>query len=146
MTPRTELYVHSLRVLDVPARPSPSAMRSLTGSAIDVLTTASTWTGLSIKQSHWRGVTYNAKHIFDANKYDHNGEDLPVRDTINPRNVVRRNDDLPGNHGHAEANKSAYTQTCEGTDHDLYDAGKSETDTRMYGVHASHRSPEIDDE
>lgn len=43
MTPRTVLYEHNLSEFDVPAYPRPSAMRSLTGKAMDVFTTASTW-------------------------------------------------------------------------------------------------------
>ena len=42
MTPSTELQVQSFKEFDVPACPRPSAMRSLTGKAIEVLTTAST--------------------------------------------------------------------------------------------------------
>ena len=43
MVPSTELYVHSFSELDVPAYPRPSAIRSLTGRAIEVFTTASTY-------------------------------------------------------------------------------------------------------
>jgi hypothetical protein len=42
MTPRMILYVRTFSELEVPARDKPSAIRSLTGRVIDVLTTAST--------------------------------------------------------------------------------------------------------
>ena len=55
-------------------------------------------------------------------------------------------DALPRNHGHTEAHESAYTETGQRTDDDFYDAGERETDTRVYSVHAAHRSPEVYDE
>lgn len=43
ITPRIALYDTTFRVLEVPARLKPSAIRCLTDSVTDVLPTASTW-------------------------------------------------------------------------------------------------------
>lgn len=43
MVPRMVLYETTFRVLEVPARLSPSAIRSLTGRATEVFPTASTF-------------------------------------------------------------------------------------------------------
>ena len=40
--PRIAIYERTFKVLEVPARPRPSAMRCFTGSVTDVLPTAST--------------------------------------------------------------------------------------------------------
>src|SRR6202011_2965792 len=65
--PRMELYATTLSVLEVPARLSPSAMRSLTGSVIDVRVTAST--RLNIFSAPTKTITIGRRLLFMVSAY-----------------------------------------------------------------------------
>ena len=73
------LYVSTLSELEVPARDKPSAMRSLTGRVMEVLTTASTYEVIrNFKISTAGFDTDQAEHIFCTYEHDDQRKDSPA--------------------------------------------------------------------